>query len=60
MLYAQRRKVLTSDSLKETILGMIDDIILDGLTTYANEKLYLKQQSKLLEINYIHILLSMQ
>ena len=40
VLYAQRRKVLTSDSLKETILGMIDDIILDGLTTYANEKLY--------------------
>ena len=40
VLYAQRRKVLTSDSLKETILGMIDDIILDGLTIYANEKLY--------------------
>ena len=40
VLYAQRRKVLTTESLRETVLSMLDDIILDGLSTYANEKLY--------------------
>ncbi|WP_273062416.1 preprotein translocase subunit SecA [Colibacter massiliensis] len=40
VLYAQRRKVLVADSLRDTVLSMIDDIIMDGLSTYANEKLY--------------------
>ena len=40
VLYAQRRQVLTSDSLKDTILGMVNDIIDDGLNKYADEKLY--------------------
>lgn len=40
VLYAQRRKILGNDSLRETILGMIDDIILGAMSTYADEKLY--------------------
>lgn len=40
VLYAQRRQVLTSDSLKDTILGMVSDIIDDDLNKYADEKLY--------------------
>ena len=40
VLYAQRRQVLTADSLKDTILGMVSDIIDDGLNKYADEKLY--------------------
>ena len=40
VLYAQRRQVLTSASLKDTILGMVSDIIDDGLHKYADEKLY--------------------
>lgn len=40
VLYGQRRQVLTADSLKDTILGMVSDIIDDGLAKYADEKLY--------------------
>lgn len=40
VLYAQRRQVLTALSLKDTILGMVSDIIDDGLNKYADEKLY--------------------
>jgi preprotein translocase subunit SecA len=40
VLYAQRRQVLTADSLRDNILGMVDDIINDGLDKYADEKLY--------------------
>lgn len=40
VLYAQRRQVLTADSLKDNILAMVDDIINDGLDRYADEKLY--------------------
>lgn len=40
VLYGQRREVLVAESLKDTILTMVDDIILDGLARYANEKLY--------------------
>ena len=40
VLYKQRREVLEKDSLKDTILGMVDDIIAEGLDKYANEKLY--------------------
>ena len=40
VLYKQRRKVLVADSLKDTIMGMVDDIIAAGLDKYANEKLY--------------------
>ena len=39
-LYGQRRQVLTADSLRDTIMGMVDDIIHDGLDKYADEKLY--------------------
>lgn len=40
VLYGQRRQVLTADSLRDTIMGMVDDIIHDGLDKYADEKLY--------------------
>ena len=40
VLYSQRRQVLTTDSLRDTIMGMVDDIIHEGLDKYANEKLY--------------------
>ena len=40
VLYGQRRKILVAESLRDTILGMVDDIILDGLDRYADEKLY--------------------
>ena len=40
VLYGQRRQVLTADSLRDTIMGMVDDIIHDGLDRYADEKLY--------------------
>ena len=40
VLYGQRRKVLVAESLRDTVLGMVDDIILDGLDRYADEKLY--------------------
>ena len=40
VLYSQRRQVLTADSLRDTIMGMVDDIIHEGLDKYVNEKLY--------------------
>ena len=40
VLYGQRRQVLTADSLRDTIMGMVDDIIHECLDKYANEKLY--------------------
>lgn len=40
VLYAQRRQVLTADSLRNNILDMVEDIINDGLNKYADEKLY--------------------
>lgn len=40
VLYSQRHQVLTADSLRDTIMGMVDDIIHEGLDKYANEKLY--------------------
>ena len=40
VLYGQRRQVLTADSLRDTVMGMVDDIIHDGLDKYADEKLY--------------------
>lgn len=40
VMYGQRKQVLKTDTLRDTILGMVDDIILDGLDKYANEKLY--------------------
>ena len=40
VLYGQRHQVLTADSLRDTIMGMVDDIIHEGLDKYANEKLY--------------------
>ena len=40
VLYGQRRQVLTAGSLRDTIMGMVDDIIHEGLDKYANEKLY--------------------
>lgn len=40
VLYGQRRQVLVADSLRDTILNMVDDIVLSALNKYANEKLY--------------------
>lgn len=40
VLYNQRRQVLTAEDLKDTIMGMVDDIILAELDKYADEKLY--------------------
>lgn len=40
VLYGQRRQVLVAESLRDTIMGMVDDIIVEGLDKYADEKLY--------------------
>lgn len=40
VLYSQRCQVLIADSLRDTIMGMVDDIIHEGLDKYADEKLY--------------------
>lgn len=40
VLYGQRRQVLVAESLRDTIMGMVDDIIVEGLNKYADEKLY--------------------
>lgn len=40
VLYSQRCQVLTADSLRDTIMSMVDDIIHEGLDKYADEKLY--------------------
>lgn len=40
VFYSQRCQVLTADSLRDTIMGMVDDIIHEGLDKYADEKLY--------------------
>lgn len=40
VLYADRNLILGDESLREKILGYVDDIIDDAMSTYANEKLY--------------------
>lgn len=40
VLYEQRHKILGNDSLRETILEMVDGIIIKSMDRYADEKLY--------------------
>lgn len=40
VLYDQRRKILGNDSLKETILDMVDSLVVKAMDQYADEKLY--------------------
>lgn len=40
VLYEQRRKILGNESLKDTIMDMVDAIVLKAMNQYADEKLY--------------------
>lgn len=43
VLYDQRRKILTKDSLKDTVMEMVDTMIKAAMDQYADEKLYPEQ-----------------
>ena len=40
VLYGQRRLILNNQSLRETILHMVDNLIINSMDQYADEKLY--------------------
>ena len=40
VLYGQRRLILNNQSLRETILNMVDNLIINAMNQYADEKLY--------------------
>ena len=40
VLYGQRRLILNNQSLRETILHMVDSLIIKSMNQYADEKLY--------------------
>ena len=40
VLYEQRRRILGNDSLRDTIIEMIDKLVTEAVDTYADEKLY--------------------
>lgn len=40
VLYGQRRLILNNQSLRETILHMVDNLIINATNQYADEKLY--------------------
>ena len=40
VLYGQRRLILHNQSLRETILHMVDNLIINSMNQYADEKLY--------------------
>lgn len=40
VLYGQRRLILNNQSLRETILHMVDNLIANAMNQYADEKLY--------------------
>ena len=40
VLYGQRRLILNNQSLRETILHMVDNLIINAVNQYADEKLY--------------------
>ena len=40
VLYGQRRLILNNQSLRETILHMVDNLIISAMNQYADEKLY--------------------
>ena len=40
VLYGQRRLILNNQSLRETILHMVDNLIINSMNQYADEKLY--------------------
>ena len=40
VLYGQRRLILNNQSLRETILHMVDSLIINSMNQYADEKLY--------------------
>ena len=45
VIYSQRRQVLTGDNLRDSIMGMIHDIVKSEMDQYANEKLYPEEWS---------------
>lgn len=40
VLYDQRRKILGNDSLRDTIMEMVDSFVIKAMNQYADEKLY--------------------
>ena len=40
VLYGQRRLILNNQSLRETILHMVDNLIINAMNQYADEKVY--------------------
>ncbi len=40
VLYDQRRKILGNDSLRDTIMEMVDSLVIKAMDLYADEKLY--------------------
>ena len=40
VLYGQRRLILNNQSLRETILHMVDNLIINSMNQYADEKIY--------------------
>lgn len=40
VLYDQRRKILGNDSLRDTIMEMVDSLVIKAMNQYADEKLY--------------------
>lgn len=40
VLYDQRRKILGNESLRDTIMEMVDSLVIKAMNQYANEKLY--------------------
>lgn len=40
VLYDQRRKILGNDSLRDTIMDMVDSLVVKAMDQYADEKLY--------------------
>ena len=40
VLYEQRRRILGNDSLRDTIIEMIDKLVTEAVDAYADEKLY--------------------
>lgn len=40
VLYDQRRKILGNESLRDTIMDMVDSLVIKAMNQYADEKLY--------------------
>ncbi len=58
VLYAQRHRILGNESLRDTVMSMVDDITINAMNIYADEKLYPEEWDyegliKYLEIFYL-------